>query len=257
MFDSGLGGLTVLSAVRALIGATEIHYYADTAHVPYGDRPLEQVAGFARRIIARLLEHEPAAIAIACGTTCSAFDTLGWPNVPVPLIGLVEPGARAACAVSVSGAIGVIATNATVKSGVFERTIRKLRPDAVVKSVGAPALVPIVESGRWATSHAREAVTSYCAAFKQAGCDTVILGCTHYPHLTAWFEEALGPHVRIVDPGVACAQQTARILVPLQPETMGRLVFEVSGDPDAFAASATLLTGVKIDDVQRAQMTTP
>jgi glutamate racemase len=254
MFDSGLGGLTVLTSVRALVGATDVHYYADTAHVPYGDRPLEQVAGFARRIIQRLLEHDPEAIVIACGTTCSAFDKLGWPSVRVPLIGLVEPGARAACAATTNGSIGVIATNATIQSGVFERKILRIRPDAIVKSVGAPALVPIVESGRWATPHARDAVTAYCAGFKQAGCDTVILGCTHFPHLIAWFQAALGPRVRIVDPGVASAQDAVRHLLTMEPQT-NRLSFEVSGDPEAFAASATLLSGVKIDDVR--QITLP
>jgi glutamate racemase len=250
MFDSGLGGLTVLSAVRALIGATDVHYYADTAHVPYGDRELEQVASFARRIIERLLRHEPSAIAIACGTTCSAFDKLGWPQIPVPLIGLVEPGARVACAATKNGSIGVVATNATVKSGVFERKILEIRPDAAVKSVGAPALVPIVESGQWASAQARDAVTACCAGLVKSGCDTVILGCTHFPHLIAWFQAALGPGVRIVDPGAACAQDAARILSRMEPLS-GTVSFEVSGDPDSFAATAALLSGMKIDSVKR------
>jgi len=253
MFDSGLGGLTVLSAVRALINATDVYYYADTAHVPYGDRELEEVAGFARGIINRLLEHDPSAILIACGTTCSAFDKLGWPEIPVPLIGLVEPGASAACAATKNGAIGVVATNATVKSGVFERKILALRPDAVVKSVGAPALVPIVESGRWATKQARDAVIACCAGLTHAGCDTVVLGCTHFPHLLAWFAAALGPDVRIVDPGTASAQEAARILTRMQPVD-GKVSFEVSGDPDAFAATATLLSGVKIDHVKHQKL---
>ena len=253
MFDSGLGGLTVLSAVRALINATDVYYYADTAHVPYGDRALDQVAGFARRIISRLLQHDPSAIVIACGTTCSAFDKLGWPDVPVPLIGLVEPGARAACAATTNGKIGVIATNATVKSGVFQRKILELRPNAIVKSVGAPALVPIVEGGRWATQQARDAVAASCVALTQAECDTVILGCTHFPHLLSSFVVALGPGVRILDPGTACAQEAVRILTRMEP-LAGKVSFEVSGDPEAFAATATLLSGVKIDDVKHVEL---
>jgi glutamate racemase len=253
MFDSGLGGLTVLGAVRALINATDVYYYADTAHVPYGDRELEQVAGFARSIISRLLEHDPSAILIACGTTCSAFDKLGWPEIPVPLIGLVEPGAHAACAATKNGAIGVVATNATVKSGVFERKIHAIRPDAVVTSVGAPALVPIVESGRWATTQARDAVAACCAGLTRAEVDTVILGCTHFPHLVAWFVAALGPSVRIVDPGTAAAQEAVRVLARTEP-LLGKVFFEVSGDPDAFAATATLLSGVKIDDVKQVDL---
>src|SRR5579863_6877374 len=96
MFDSGLGGLTVLRAVRSLDDAVDVFYFADTAHVPYGDRKLVEVSGFARRIIARLLEHDPSAILIACGTTCSAFDALGWPSIGIPLFGLVAAGAREA-----------------------------------------------------------------------------------------------------------------------------------------------------------------
>jgi len=243
MFDSGLGGLTVLNAVRTLIGATDVYYYADTAHVPYGDRELEEVATFARRIIDRLLEHDPAAIVIACGTTCSAFDALGWPTIPVPLVGLVEPGSRAACAATTNGSIGVVATNATVRSGVFQRAIARIRPKAKVTGVGAPALVPIVEAGRWDSDKARDAVAACCAGLIEAQCDTVVLGCTHFPHLNKWFEAALGPRVRLIDPGLACAQQAAHILARMEP-LAGETFFEVSGDPEAFAAAAALLSAV-------------
>ena len=242
MFDSGLGGLTVLSAVRSFVDATDVVYFADTAHVPYGDRALEEVSGFARRIIAHLMEREPAAIAIACGTTCSAFDKLGWPDIGVPLLGLVGPGAREAAAASRSGSIGVVATNATARSGVFDRGIRAVRPEAVVTSIGAPALVPIVEGGRWASDEARDAVRDCCEPFVRARCDTVVLGCTHFPHLTRWFAEVLGPDVRIIDPGEALGRDAARILAPLDPQR-GETAFEVSGDPTAFAKSASILLG--------------
>lgn len=242
MFDSGLGGLTVLSAVRASIEATDVVYFADTAHVPYGDRSLEEVSGFARRIIAHLMEREPAAIAIACGTTCSAFDKLGWPDIGVPLLGLVGPGAREASAASRSGSIGVVATNATARSGVFDRGIHAVRADAIVTSIGAPALVPIVEGGRWATDEARDAVRACAQPFIEAKCDTVVLGCTHFPHLARWFADALGPDVRLIDPGEALGRDAAQILSALEPQS-GTIEFEVSGDPAAFAASAAVLLG--------------
>lgn len=240
MFDSGLGGLTVLEAVRASVDRTDIVYYADTAHVPYGDRTLEEVSGFARRIIAHLMEREPAAIAIACGTTCSAFDKLGWPEIGVPLLGLVEPGARAAASASRTGSIGVVATNATARSGVFDRGIRAVRPDAVVTSVGAPALVPIVEAGRWASDEARDAVRACCEPFVRAACDTVVLGCTHFPHLTRWFAAALGPGVRLIDPGEALGRGVAQVLGSLEP-LAGDVEFEASGDPASFAQRASIL----------------
>ncbi|HEY7995013.1 MAG TPA: glutamate racemase [Candidatus Eremiobacteraceae bacterium] len=246
MFDSGLGGLTVLSAVRWSIDATDVVYFADTAHVPYGDRTLEEVSGFARRIIAYLMEREPAMIAIACGTTCSAFDKLGWPDIGVPLLGLVGPGARSAVEATRSGAIGVVATNATAKSGVFDRAIRAERADAVVTSIGAPALVPIVERGDWATDDASAAVATCCEPFVRASCDTVVLGCTHFPHLTKWFREALGPGVRIIDPGEAVGRDAAKILSELEPQS-GAIDFEVSGDPVAFAKSASILLRAEVN----------
>jgi glutamate racemase len=239
MFDSGLGGLTVLSAVRARLPAVDVRYFADTAHVPYGDRALAQVAGFARGIIGRLLEDDPSAIAIACGTTCSAFDALGWPDIAVPLVGIVAPGAKAACAATRTGSIGVVATNATIRSGVFERAIRAVLAEADVTSVGAPALVPIVENGCWNTADARNAVEACCAAFRSAACDTLVLGCTHFPHLSRWFAQSL-PGVTLVDPADAVAEEIAALMAPAPPER-GELVFDVSGDPQAFRRSAELL----------------
>lgn len=253
MLDSGLGGLTVLSALRAQISSVDVVYYADTAYVPYGDRPLEEVAILGAAIVDRLLIHHPAVIIVASGTTCAAFDAVGWPKSLVPLLGVVGPGARAACEATRNGIIGVVATNATIKSGVFERKIFEIKPEAQVKGVGAPALVPIVESGGWASERARDAVATYCRGITNAGCDTVILGCTHFPHLTPWFVEALGPDVRIIDPGVACAQHAARMLADLAPEN-NRLAFEVSGNPEDFAAHATLLSGVRIDGLQRVEL---
>jgi glutamate racemase len=252
MLDSGLGGLTVLGALRALTNGVDVVYYADTAHVPYGDRSLKEVAMLGAAIVDRLLARDPAVIVVASGTTCAAFDAVGWPKSPIPLVGVVEPGARVACETTRNGTIGVVATNATIKSGVFERAIFEIKPDALVKGVGAPALVPIVESGGWATAYARDAVASYCRGITNAGCDTVILGCTHFPHLMPWFVDALGAGVLIIDAGVSCAHQAARILAGLEPES-SRLTFEVSGDAEDFTAKATLLSGVRIDDVQHVE----
>lgn len=255
MFDSGLGGLTVLRAVRSLDDAVDVCYFADTAHVPYGDRTLEEVSGFARRIIERLLEHEPGAILIACGTTCSAFDKLGWPSIGMPLFGLVAAGAREACAATRNGKLGVVATNVTARSGVFDRAIHALMTSASVTSVGAPALVPIVENGLWSSDEARAAVSACCEPFVANECDTVVLGCTHYPHLSHWFETALGPNVRIIDPAEAAARDAMQALAALAPQT-GRTTFEVSGDPAEFATRASLLIGTPITDVTRSDVWT-
>src|ERR1700686_1144205 len=130
MLDSGLGGLTVLSALRALTADTDIVYFADTAHVPYGGRKLDEVSRLGASIVKRLQVHNPSVIVVASGTTCAAFDADGWPASPVPLVGVVGYGAAAAVEATSNGNIGVVATQGTVKSGIFERGIHKFRPDA-------------------------------------------------------------------------------------------------------------------------------
>src|SRR6202158_2408148 len=121
MLDSGLGGLTVLAALRALAPQADVVYFADTANVPYGDRSLEEVAALGARIVERLATPDPSVIVAASGTTCAAFDACGWPPSASPIVGVIEAGARAATSCTKSGAVGVIATRATIESGAFER----------------------------------------------------------------------------------------------------------------------------------------
>ncbi|HKW44135.1 MAG TPA: glutamate racemase [Candidatus Eremiobacteraceae bacterium] len=250
MLDSGLGGLTVLSALRALTSDTDVIYFADTAHVPYGGRELADVARLGGAIVNRLLVHDPSVIVVASGTTCAAFDAEGWPASPVPLVGIVNYGAAAAVEASSSGRIGVVATHGTVKSLVFERAIHKFRADAHVTSVAAPSLVPIVESGGWASARARDAVATVCGPLIRAGCDTVVLGCTHFPHLLAWFMAALGEQIAIVDPGAACAAKVAQMIVGFG-SSPGTMAFEVSGEKDEFAAHVLSLSGIRIDSLRK------
>lgn len=250
MLDSGLGGLTVLSALRRLAPDVDVVYFADTANVPYGDRPLAEVAALGARIVERLGRHTPAAMVIASGTTCAAFDACGWPQAHVPFTGVIDTGAGSAVHASKSGAIGVIATRGTIDSGCFERAILALRPDARVTSVAAPALVPIVEAGESASERAQAAVHAACRPFIDARCDAVILGCTHFPHLRAWFAGALGPNVDLVDPADACAAAAAALL-PEQPVGSGRFACEVSGDEQAFASLALALGAPSIDELVR------
>ncbi len=249
LLDSGLGGLTVLSALRALTLDTDYVYFADTAHVPYGGRELSDIAALGAAIVKRLLVHDPSVIVVASGTTCAAFDAAGWPVSTVPLVGVVSYGAMAAATATRNGGIGVVATHATVRSGVFEREILKYRPDARVTSVSAPALVPIVESGGWASARARDAVALYCGSILRSGCDTLILGCTHFPHLAAWFASSLGDDVTVVDPAASCAAKVSQMIAGLE-SSRGTLLFEVSGDKDEFAANAQLLTGTRIDSLR-------
>jgi glutamate racemase len=240
MFDSGLGGLTVLSALRRCTPDVDVIYAADTAHVPYGDRPLEEVAGFATQIISHLQRYDPDLLIIACGTSCSAFDTLGQPALSVPTLAVVDCGARAAAQTSAGGLIGVIATAATIRSGIFERKIKRALPHATITAVGAPKLVPLVESGAWNSEDAGDAVAAYCRPFVSAGCDTVVLGCTHFPLLGEWFARSLPAQAALIDPALECAREAATILDSIEPGK-GTVTFEVSGDADQFMRNVRAL----------------
>lgn len=267
MLDSGLGGLTVLTALRRMFPNLDVIYFADTAKVPYGDRPLAEVTAFGQQIIAHLQRYAPTLVIVASGTTCAAFEASAWKPTGVPTLGVVACGVGAAAAQSSFGRIGVVATAGTIASGIFERKLKQVKPDVSVTSVGAPKLVPLVESCAWATDEARDAVEEYIQPFRAAACDTVILGCTHFPHLLRWFERSLGNGVAIVDPAIACAQQAAKMLRererlsnrrPLsRPQARrggeGRLTFEVSGDPEKFAHAAFDLAGVRAAETRQVE----
>lgn len=253
LLDSGLGGLTVLAALRAIYPDLDVFYFADTAHVPYGDLPLATVAEYGYAMTRRLLEFDPHAIVVASGTTCAAFEANGLPQSPVPVVGVVGPGSRAASAASRTGAIGVVATRATVDSKIFERMLLRERPDARVTSIAAPKLVPIVESGEWASERARAAVEEISEPLRAARCDTVVLGCTHFPHLQSWFVSSLGDGVTILDPAEACAAETCRLVAARLPGG-GSLAFLVSGDPIEFSAYARKLGGVRANSVRQVRI---
>ncbi|HLW37460.1 MAG TPA: aspartate/glutamate racemase family protein [Candidatus Eremiobacteraceae bacterium] len=250
MIDSGLGGLTVLTALRNLLPDVDVTYFADTAHVPYGDRPLDEVALFGRQMIEWLTPLDPALIIVASGTTCAAFEASGGVAGTVRQLGIAELGATAGIRASKTLNIGVVATHGTIASGIFERKIHALQPAAIVTSVAAPALVPIVEGGEWNSERARTAVDSYMQPVRAANCDTLILGCTHFPHLSRWFITALQPSVAVVDPAEACAQACADALAGDEPGD-GRLLFAVSGDVEDFARHALQLSGLVANDTRR------
>lgn len=249
MFDSGLGGLSVYTALRGSLPDADVIYAADTARMPYGDRRLDQVESFARQMIAVLRPYEPSLLVIACGTTCSAFAASGYRPPRLQTLAIVDCGIAAATTASVHGRIGVVATAATIGSGIFERTLRAARPSSVVTSVAAPKLVPLVEAGAWDTASAEAAVEEYCAPLVAAHCDTVILGCTHYPHLRRWFEHSLGPSVRLVDPAQACAAAAAAALEDAKGG-QGTLSVLVSGDADEFAQRMDALSAVRASSLK-------
>jgi glutamate racemase len=212
VFDSGIGGLTVAHEVIRQLPHESIVYFGDTARVPYGPKSPDTVRRYSREIAAFLRDQGVKGIVIACNTaTAHALDALRN-DMDMPVIGVVEPGARAAVAATRQGHIGVIGTAGTIKSGAYERAIRALNPDVLVTPRACPLFVPMVEEG-WIDHEATRLVArEYLEPMLAAEIDTLVLGCTHYPLLKPLLKDVLGPSVRLIDSAEETAAETARTL---------------------------------------------
>lgn len=254
LFDSGVGGLTVAREVFRLLPRETVIYFGDTAHLPYGSRKKEELLAFAREILSFFVSRNVKYVIFACGTNSSLTLPLVRDSFAVPMIGLIAPGAREAVEATKNGRIGLIATEATVKSGAYERAVKSLAPRVSFYARPAPRLVPLVEAGLFESREARQAVFEYALPLKEAGVDTLILGCTHYPFLTPHFRELFGPGVTLVDPARATVLEARREMEALGILSNGgggvRHAFYVSGDPGAFQKTAGLL-GFRLEEVQR------
>jgi glutamate racemase len=212
IFDSGIGGLTVARAVYERLPHESTVYFGDTARVPYGPKSPETVRRYSLEILDWLLAQRVKAVVIACNTsTAHALDTL-QARSPVPVIGVIEPGARAAAAASGRGPIGVIGTAGTIASNAYARAIQRRRPEARVEQVPCPLLVPLVEEG-WFEHPAAELVArEYLEPLRAGGVDTLVLGCTHYPLLKPLLQRIMGADVRLIDSGEETAAVVERVL---------------------------------------------
>ncbi len=212
IFDSGVGGLTVLRAVQKLLPSESLIYLGDTARVPYGDKSPETVTRYALEDARFLEAHNVKAIVVACNTaTAHALETLR-DVASVPVLGVVEPGVKAAVAQTKSKKIAVLGTRGTIRSETYQRAILARLPDAKVLALECPLFVPLVEERFQEHPAARLIAQSYIQPILEAQCDTVILGCTHYPILQPLLNDLLGPYIHIVDAAAACAQALKRLL---------------------------------------------
>ena len=214
VFDSGVGGLTVVRSLRQRLPDESIAYLGDTARIPYGTRSPATIERYAVQN-ARFLEAQNIKmLVIACNTASAlALDRLRELKPDLPTIGVIEPGARQAVRTSRSGRIGVIGTEATIASGAYTAAIHSLRPDAVVTSRACPLFVALAEEG-W-SQHAdatRLIAAKYLEPLREAGVDTLVLGCTHYPILREVIADAVGPEVSLIDSGEAVAADVADLL---------------------------------------------
>ncbi|HUO51035.1 MAG TPA: glutamate racemase, partial [Gemmatimonadaceae bacterium] len=181
VFDSGLGGLTVVHELRRQLPAERLIYFGDTARVPYGPKSPDTVRRYAAEITEWLIAQGVKAVVVACNTATAHALPMLRERFPLPVIGVIEPGARAAVRASASGRIGVIGTSGTIASGAYERAIRALRPGAEVTSRACPLFVPLVEEGWLDTPATRLVADEYLRPLAEHGCDALVLGCTHYP----------------------------------------------------------------------------
>lgn len=238
VFDSGVGGLTVVREILQLLPSERVIYFGDTSRVPYGSKSKDTIIRYCKQIVAFLLTKGVKAIVIACNTASAhALDAL-QSAFSVPIIGVVRPGAKAALASTRTRRIGVIATEGTVQSDVYASVIRALEPSAVVISRPCPLFVPLVEEG-WTQGAATEEVAKrYLSEFSGEDIDTLILGCTHYPLMRCAIGKVMGDAVALINP----AYETAVALRALLAErglaacdgARGGHAFYVSGNPAKF-----------------------
>lgn len=252
IFDSGLGGLTAASELSRLLPGEDIIYFGDTGRVPYGSRSRETILKYARQDVSFLRSFGLKAIAIACGTVSTvAIRELKEEN-DIPLVGVVKPTGLAAAAATKNGKVGLIATRASVQSGAYEEIIAGVDPKIQVTARACPLLVPLIEDGR---IHEGDTVietvlSEYLAPMKEAGVDTLVLGCTHYPLLKKIISRQMGEQVTLVDTGEQCALRMAEILrerdLFANDERQGRRQFFVSDAPEGFIRTASLFLGEEL-----------
>jgi glutamate racemase len=265
VFDSGVGGLTVLSEIRRRLPAESTVYLGDNARTPYGPRPADEVRGFTLECAQWLLDQDVKALVLACNTATSRAlpDVRAWS--PVPVLGVVRPGAVTAAASTRTGHIGVVATAGTVESGAYPAAIGEADPKLVVRQQACPDLVPLVEAGKLEGSEPERTLASYLGPLMDGDplIDTLLLGCTHYPLLRPLIEQQVGPTVAVVDSAFTSALAAEDLLDALgarspadqqEPTVSGFNRIATTGDVAAFTSVAERLFGARLPAVEAAEV---
>ena len=252
VFDSGMGGLTVLREIAFALPFHDTIYLGDTARVPYGVRSPETIRRYARENAEFLLSQGIEALVVACNTaTAVALDDLKQ-RMPVPVFGVVEPGAKRAAAVAPKGTILVLATEATTRSKAYERAIHTHAPSATVIGRACPLFVPLAEEGWVDNDVAKVAAKTYLGELAGSGAriDAAVLGCTHYPLLRDTIAGALGAGVTLVDSAHSTAEDVAAAVAPVKKERPATRRFIVTDAPERFAAVGSRFLGSPIGNVE-------
>ena len=212
VFDSGVGGLTVAREIMRQLPNENIVYFGDTARVPYGSKSKDTIIRYSRQDINFLQTKKVKAIVVACNTASAVALEEIKDEYQVPILGVVEPGAMAAAEATQNGNIGIIGTEATIKSGIYNNYLRKIKPNISIVSKACPLFVPLVEEGLIEDRVTDDIVGRYLGEFKEYQIDALILGCTHYPFLSNSIARFMGPEVKLVNPAYETAKQLKEIL---------------------------------------------
>lgn len=248
VFDSGVGGLTVFKALHRRLPKEHLIYFGDTAHVPYGSKSKDAVTAFSLAIGSHLVKKGIKLLVVACNTASALALPELRKALKIPVIGVIEPGARAAAGATRNRKIAVIATEATVASGAYPKALKGLR----AMSVACPLFVPLVEEGWWSHPVTREVAKEYLKPLKRSGADTLILGCTHYPLIKPLLGKIAGPSVRLIDSAEAVASEVQGVLESqdlASDAKKGRVEFQVSDGPKRFLRLAHAFLGYRVPAV--------
>jgi glutamate racemase len=249
IFDSGLGGLSVLKSIHETLPDNPIVYLADQAHVPYGPRPMEEVCKFSVGITRWLLSQGSQIIVAACNTaSAAALYQLRKEFPETPFVGM-EPAVKPAAQNTLSGVVGVLATPATFQGEMYASVLERFANNVTVLQDTCPGLVAQVEAGEVDSPAARQILVEALLPMMAQGLDTVVLGCTHYPFVIPLIQEIVGPEVRVIDPAPAIARQTARLIEARQTKgavfpKQKQLRFVTTGNPLLFQQRINKLTGL-------------
>ena len=255
VFDSGVGGLTVLHECLVTLPHEDFVYLGDGARLPYGPRPLPEIRRFANEIAAYLEAQGVKLIVVACNSATSAAIPELQASLSVPVIGVIAPEAHAAVQTTRNRRVGLLATEATVAAGRYEQLVRALDAGVRFTAVACPRLVPLIESEEPFGEETIAAVREYAEPLKAAGCDTVVLGCTHYPLIRPILQRVFGRGVSLVFSAEETARETAETLarkgIENAPRREGSYRFLTTGDPAAFAALGQRFLQLPLGEVEQ------
>jgi glutamate racemase len=268
VFDSGVGGLTVLHELLVALPHEDFLYLGDTGRFPYGERSAPELTRFAVEIAEELLRRRVKLLVVACNSaTAAALPALArrmlQTTLGVDVLGVVRPEALRAVAATRTGRIGLLATPTTVASGAYEKAVRTVDPNVTLHPVACPTLAPIIQAGEQFDERAVATVREACAPLREARVDTVILGCTHYPLIQPMLQRMLGPAVTLVSPGAALARQVEHALSTRRLSNLragdgelgeGEYRFLCTGDVEAFRELGTRFLQMPLGEVEQVEL---